>query len=181
LTVLVPTADVEPVRATLAPRPEQLSHLRLGVLENGKPNSDRLLRALVDALVPLTGVELLTWERKPAIGRLAPREMIDRLCAESDLVITGVGDCAGCCSCSIADAVELEQRGIPTAAICTSEFVTAASLAAAAAGARGYEVAVIAHPLGLCTEAELVDRADSIINRVRKLLGDKFHDQEERR
>ena len=66
----------------------------------------------------------------------------------------------------------LEQRGIPVAAVCTTEFVTAAAVASAAAGAPGYEVAVIPHPLGSCTDAELAARAGAIAARVRDLLTD---------
>ncbi len=95
---------------------------------------------------------------------------MDELVAEADVVVTGVGDCAGCCSCSIADAVMLEQRGVPVAALCTTEFVTAAALAAASAGAPGYGVAVIPHPLGSCTADELAARADGIAGRVVELL-----------
>lgn len=170
LTVLVPTNEVDPGRASLAPRPPALDGLRLGVLDNGKPNSDRLLEALVDGLARTTGLRTSVWRRKPAIGRLAPPAMVDELVAGSDVVVTGVGDCAGCCSCSIADAVVLEQRGVPVAALCTTEFATAAALAAAAAGAPGYGVAVLPHPLGSCTPAELAARAAEVEGRVVALL-----------
>lgn len=170
LTVLVPTNEARAGRARQAERPPSLEGRRLGVLDNGKPNSDRLLRALVDGLVASTGVVPGPWERKPAIGRLVPADMAGRLAAGCDVLVTGVGDCAGCCSCSIADAVGFEERGVPVAAVCTTEFVTAAALAAASAGAPGYEVAVIPHPLGSCTERELVERAGAVVERVRGLL-----------
>jgi hypothetical protein len=170
LTILVPVNDADPRQAQLAPRPPSLNGLRVAVLENGKPNSDKLLKALVTGLEATAGVKVTTWERKPAIGKLAPAAMIEDLVRTADVVITGVGDCAGCCSCTVADAIVLEQRGIPVAAVCTSEFATAAALAAASAGAPGYEVAVIPHPLGSCTDAELADRARSIAVRVEGLL-----------
>jgi hypothetical protein len=170
LTVLVPTNEAEPGRASLAHRPPSLDGLRLGVLDNGKPNSDRLLEALVAGLTRSTGLRTSVWRRKPAIGRLAPAAIVDELVAEADVVVTGVGDCAGCCSCSIADAVTLEQRGVPVAALCTTEFVTAGARAAAAAGAPGYGVAVIPHPLGSCTPDELAGRAADVAGRVTGLL-----------
>jgi hypothetical protein len=170
VTILVPANDVDPRQAQLAERPASLNGLRLAVLDNGKPNSDRLLKALVTDLEAAAGVKVATWERKPGIGKLAPAAMIDHLVRTADVVITGVGDCAGCCSCTVADAIVLEQHGIPVAAVCTSEFVTAAALAAASAGAPGYEVAVIPHPLGSCTGPELAARAHSIAGRVTALL-----------
>jgi hypothetical protein len=172
LTILVPTNEVEPTRAELAPRPASLAGLRLGVLDNGKPNSDRLLELLVAGLVRTSGVQVTTVVRKPAIGRLAPAAMVEDLIAASDVMVTGVGDCAGCCSCTIADAVAFEQSGIPVAAICTAEFVTAAALAAASAGAPGYEVAVLPHPFGSCTDAVLAARAASVSGRIIELLTD---------
>jgi hypothetical protein len=170
LTILSPSNDTDPHRAELAPRPSSLSGLRLGVLDNGKPNSDRLLQLLGSSLVNACGIEVAAVLRKPAIGRLAPSSMVDELIAVSDVVLTGVGDCAGCCSCTIADAIVLEGRGIPVAAVCTTEFVTAAALAAASAGAPGYDVAVIPHPFGSCTDAELAERASSLTERIAQLL-----------
>jgi hypothetical protein len=173
MEILVPANGVEAAQAQLADRPASLSGLRLAVLDHGKPNSDRLLEALVADLEAATGAKVATWEHKPAIGKLAPPAMIDRLVRLADVVVTGVGDCAGCCSCTVADAIMLEQRGVPVAAVCTSEFVTAAAVAAAAAGAPGYAVAVVPHPLGSCTDAELITRARSIADRVSGLLAGK--------
>lgn len=170
LTILSPSNDVEPKRADLARRPASLSGLRVGLLDNGKPNSDRLLQHLGSALVTAQNLEISMVVRKPAIGRLAPSAIVDELVASCDVVVTGVGDCAGCCSCTIADAVVLEGRGIPVAAICTAEFVTAAALAATSAGAPGYEVAVLPHPFGSCTDTELAARADSVVERIAVLL-----------
>jgi hypothetical protein len=170
LTILSPSNDMEPKKADLAPRPPSLSGLRLGILDNGKPNSDRLLELLGYELVRAYGVEVATFLRKPAIGRLAPTSIVDELIGASNVVVTGVGDCAGCCSCTIADAVVLESQGIPVAAICTEEFVTAAALAAASAGAPGYEAAVLPHPFGSCTDAQLIERARSLTGRIGALL-----------
>lgn len=170
MTILEPTNAMSPKAAALAPRPKRLGGLRLGLLDNGKPNSDRFLALLSERLVQIASVELTQSHRKPSIGRLAPPETIDELAAGCDVVVTGVGDCAGCCSCTVGDAVALERRGIPVAAVCTTAFVTAASLAAAAAGAPGYSLAVIDHPFGSCTGSQLAGRAAETADRVRMLL-----------
>lgn len=172
MTILVPTNDVQATHAERADRPASLRGLRLGVLDNGKPNSDRLLDLLSATLVEKFGVRVVTSARKPAIGRLAPSDMVEELIASSDVIVTGVGDCAGCCSCTIADAVTFEQGGVPVAAVCTSEFVTAAALAATSAGLPGYEVAVLPHPFGSCTDSLLTERAFSITDRIAALLTD---------
>ncbi|HEY1831402.1 MAG TPA: UGSC family (seleno)protein [Acidimicrobiales bacterium] len=170
LTILVPTNEVEATGAELAPRPGSLTGLRLGVLDNGKPNSDRFLELLGGHLATGYGVEVSTVLRKPAIGRLAPSEIVAELKSASDIILTGVGDCAGCCSCTIADAIALEQLGLPVAAVCTSEFATAAALAAASAGIPGYDVAVLPHPFGSCTDAVLAESASSVVERIVTLL-----------
>jgi hypothetical protein len=170
ITILEPTNAVSARAATLASRPARLGGLRLGVLDNGKPNSDRFLTLLAERLVRVADIDLTQRHRKPSIGRLAPAEIIDELAAACDIVVTGVGDCAGCCSCTVGDAVALERLGVPVAAVCTSEFLTAASLAAAAVGAPGYQLAVIDHPFGSCTDSQLADRASEAVDQVRRLL-----------
>lgn len=103
LTILVPVNEVDPRRAQLARRPASLRGLRLAVLENGKPNSDRLLQALIADLETADAIKVTAFERKPAIGKLAPAPMIDQLVSVADVIITGVGDCAGCYSCTDAE------------------------------------------------------------------------------
>jgi hypothetical protein len=172
LTILVPTNAAQELHAERAARRSSLHGLRLGILDNGKPNSDRFLELLADNLVGTFGVRITTRLKKPAIGRLAPPEMVEQLVSNTDVTVTGVGDCAGCCSCTVADAVTLEQLGIPVAAICTSEFATAAALAATSAGLPGYDVVVLPHPFGSCTDAVLAERATSLADRIEALLTD---------
>ncbi|MGI8876893.1 MAG: UGSC family (seleno)protein [Egibacteraceae bacterium] len=125
LTVLEPV--VEPVAGTAltAPRPERLDGLVLGVLDNGKPNSDRFLAVLAARLQEDHDLAGVVVERKPSIGKLAPDALVDALAGRCDLILTGVGDCAGCCSCSTHNSTALERRGIPAAVVCTTEFVAA--------------------------------------------------------
>lgn len=169
LTILDPTERPASAQAQLAPRPDSLAGARLGVLDNGKPNSDAFLTLLVDRLVA-TGVGDTVWARKPNIGRLAPVETIDDLADRCDIVLTGVGDCAGCCSCTTHDGITLERRGIPTLVVCTSEFLTTARIAATAAGIPDYPFTVIAHPLGSLRPPELAVRADDAMAQVRDLF-----------
>jgi hypothetical protein len=97
--------------------------------------------------------------RKPSIGRLAPAELVDELAARCDLVVTGVGDCAGCCSCTVQDGIALERRGVMTYIVCTTEFLTTARIAATTAGIPDYPFVVVDHPLGSLTPTQLAGRA----------------------
>jgi nicotinamidase-related amidase len=57
------------------------------------------------------------------------------------------------------DAIIGERRGLPSAGIMTSNFVSAAALMARALGAEGYRFAVIEHPISSANPEELSARA----------------------
>lgn len=154
--VLDPTGGVAEATTELAPRPASLTGLVVGYLDNGKPNSDRLLDLLA-ARFP--DVREVVRARKPNIGRVASPSMIEDLAARCDVVVTGVGDCAGCCSCTVQDGIALERLGVPTYVVCTSDLVTIARIAATTAGVPDYPFTVIEHPLGAVTEQQLAQRA----------------------
>ncbi|WP_171064212.1 UGSC family (seleno)protein [Actinomadura soli] len=166
LVVLDPTADVPRETSGALPRPVSLTGLAVGYLDNGKPNSDRLLR-LLSARLREDGALEAAWARKPSIGRVASGEMLDDLAARCDVVVTGVGDCAGCCSCTVRDAIALERRGVPAYVVCTSELVTTARIAARAAGVPDLPLTVIDHPLGSLTGDLLAARAEDASGQIR--------------
>lgn len=138
-----------------APRPVTLDGARLGVLDNGKPNSDRFLAMLSGLLTSRTGIATVDTVRKPAIGRLVPRNQFHRLVASVDVAVTGVGDCSGCATCTVQDALDLEAAGIPTAVVCTDEFLELVRRHAARVGARGQRFVTVEHPLGTRSLDEL--------------------------
>jgi hypothetical protein len=147
LVVLDPTVEAAVSSGHVLARPASLAGLKVGYLDNGKPNSDNVLRELADRLGELGALAGPTI-RKGNQGRVAEPELVDELVERCDVVITGVGDCAGCCSCTVQDAITLEQRGIVAFAMCTVELVTTARIAASAAGVPDYPLIVLDHPLG---------------------------------
>lgn len=166
LTVLDPTEAGGPTRSSeLVDPPADLAGVRLGILDNGKPNSDRFLSLLADRFIG-HGALLYGTLRKPSIGRLAPAKLLAELVGACDLVVTGVGDCAGCCSCSVQDAITVERHGVPTVMIATTEFLTTAQISATAAGIPDYPFTVIDHPLGSLTPEQLAQRADLAMRQV---------------
>jgi hypothetical protein len=70
----------------------------------------------------------------------------------------------------VLDAISFEKRGIPAAAIITEPFVLTAAAIAELAGLPGYPAAVIPHPVGSLTAAEVRARAEAIAPRVVELL-----------
>jgi hypothetical protein len=91
ITVLNPTsaADAQPVR--LARRLETFHGALVGVLDNGKVNTDHIFRFVEGGLRERYGVREVIWRRKHNFSRPAPPELLAEL-RVCDAVITGVGD-----------------------------------------------------------------------------------------
>jgi hypothetical protein len=70
----------------------------------------------------------------------------------------------------VHDGIELDRRGVPAAVICTDEFVASAKAQAAICGNPDYPFAVVAHPIGSLTPAELRTRAAVALPQVIAIL-----------
>ena len=68
------------------------------------------------------------------------------------------------------DAIFFEKRGIPASVIITEPFVPTAVGIAELAGMPGYPYAVISHPVGSLSAAEVRQRADGAAAAVEALL-----------
>lgn len=68
------------------------------------------------------------------------------------------------------DAILLERRGVPAAAICTRPFAANGRTIAEANGAAGYPFALVDGPIGNATDAQLAAMADAVAAEVRALL-----------
>ena len=71
------------------------------------------------------------------------------------------------------DAITFEKRGIPAAVVITEPFVPTAEAMARLAGMPGYPHAVLPHPVGSLTAAEVSQRAAAIAERIELLLLDR--------
>jgi hypothetical protein len=76
----------------LAPTPKQLRGLRLGVLDNGKPNAHLLLTTLAQGLIRRTGMVLGAVAGKTSAAHPADAEVLENLRRTADIVLTGSGD-----------------------------------------------------------------------------------------
>lgn len=91
LRLVDPTGGPAPKHALrLTPRPERLDGLRLGLLDNSKPNSDVFLRDLAAALGSRFADTVLL--RKGGASHPPEPEIVDELRRRCDVVVTGVGD-----------------------------------------------------------------------------------------
>ncbi len=92
LEVLDPTAEAASAEGIVADRPGDLDGKRLGLLANGKRNSEELLEAVYDLLSERYQFSGVVRRNKVNASRPAPKEMIEDLVRECDLVVTATGD-----------------------------------------------------------------------------------------
>jgi hypothetical protein len=155
----------------LAPRGySTLSGLSLGLLINGKRNSDHLLLDIADILGQSYRLKSVVTQTKPTHGRMAPAPMLDEL-SKCDMVITAMGDCGSCSASCVADALFLERRGLPSAVICAQGFTAAASAMGRREGVPGYHFITLQQPFSSLRREEVRDRADRVVPELLEILG----------
>jgi hypothetical protein len=77
---------------TLAPRPASLRGLRLGLLENTKPNASVLLAHVGRQLEREHGVQTAVMFAKSYFGTPVEESLIQRILHNCDFVVSGIGD-----------------------------------------------------------------------------------------
>jgi hypothetical protein len=93
--ILDPTGLTErPAAAglTLAPRPTNLSGVKIGLLENGKQNARRFLEDVATVLRERYGAGEAQLRRKEIFSQPASPELVDELSRQSEVVVVGIGD-----------------------------------------------------------------------------------------
>ena len=69
-----------------------LDTLRIGIFDNSKWNASKLLRAVMSRVERDASGVTFTRYTKESFSRLAPDDLLDRLAAENDVVISAIGD-----------------------------------------------------------------------------------------
>jgi hypothetical protein len=164
-----PRGIVDLTVTPLAPRKESLEGLRLGVLDNSKWNANKLLRGASASLSKDVKFTAVNYYTKHSFSKDAVPALIENIAQENDVVLTAIGDCGSCCSCCIRDAIAFERRGIPSAAIVTTEFVRETELTCVALGMPGFQPVVIDHPVSSITFEEIMTRALQIRERAEQV------------
>jgi hypothetical protein len=92
MEILDPTSEVTAQAITYAPRPDSLAGKRVGLIENTKFNSDRLLQKVGDILKAEYGAgETRMWRKKNS-SVPAHEEIIEELKRSCDVMVAGIGD-----------------------------------------------------------------------------------------
>jgi len=92
LQVFDPTTQAKEQPVAFVPRPESLRNLRIGLVENTKYNSDKLLLRIATILEQEYGAQSHIMRSKHSSGVPAHQEIIDEYAANCDVVIAGIGD-----------------------------------------------------------------------------------------
>ncbi len=92
LKVFDPTTEAKEEAFPFVPRPESLSNLRIGLVENTKFNSDKLLLKIAAILEQDYGAKSHVIRRKKNAGVPAHDEIINELVADCNVVVAGIGD-----------------------------------------------------------------------------------------
>lgn len=92
VVVFDPRGVVEVETKPLAPRVGDLAGLRLGVLDNSKWNANRLLRKTVARLGEKAALAAVNYYRKESFSKDADPALIETIAADSDIVLTAIGD-----------------------------------------------------------------------------------------
>lgn len=166
ITVLRPD-EVAPIASELqlAARSALPERPTVGLIANGKPLAKELLGALTEAFSQRVGREVdVVLVEKISAGHQLEDDRADTLAQTADVVISGLGDCGACSTCSLYDAVMLEQRGVPATVLITEPFQSLIASLAAKLGAPGYHSLSVAHPIWGKDEAELRVLAESIVD-----------------
>jgi hypothetical protein len=171
-----PDGDVDADTTALAPAVPDLAGVRVAVLDNGKPNAVVAMTRLAETLAADTGATLALVVKKGPGGRSANAaipcapDVMERLRAEADVVITGAADCGSCTAYSVHDAIELERAGLPTVLLTTTRFAPIAATLAAESGLAEVRALVLEHPIGGIDAATLAARADAAAETAAALL-----------
>jgi len=94
MIILSPEGKAQTSAPRLAGVP-QFSDLRgktIGLLDNSKPNADKLTERLAELLKQRYGAADIIRRRKITAQQGAPKQYLDELASKADLILSGLGD-----------------------------------------------------------------------------------------
>jgi len=92
IPVYDPRGVVEAAPLATSPRVKRLEGLRLGLLDNTKWNANKLLRGVRDRLAQNHAFGAVNYYRKESFSLAATPELLAKIAAENDIVLTAIGD-----------------------------------------------------------------------------------------
>ena len=146
-----------------AERPESLEDRKIAYVDLGKPNGEELFNHLEQKLIEEFNVEDVKYFKKPHVSSPMPENQIEEIIDwGAEGVIEAISDCGSCNSSSTVDAIELEQRGVPTVQVITDEFVDINSQIASSHGYEEMPLVTVEHPTRYLETDEVSEMVDRI-------------------
>jgi len=166
---LNPVASEETSTVLAAPRLPSVASKRVGFIDNSKVNADLFLAHVRSELTGRFGAVT-----GPIIRKLAPKDYLSAAdvaeLSKCDAVVQCFGDCGTSTSVSVADAVELERRGVPTVTVFSTAFADAARNQAAGRGMRCLRLVKVPHPMHTAPRHVVTERADNAVQSILERL-----------
>ena len=167
IVVLDPVQEAVITGHVLAPRLDTLAGKTLGLWNNAKLNAAKLLEFMRVELEKGLSFRVVRGVYNP--GRImTPEEWGD--IDSCDAVLLANGDCGACSTSGIANAIELEKRGIPTVLVSTPPFLEAVKISAQLRGMPNILWAVVDHPIASLGDEELQKRAVAAVSQLHNLM-----------
>ena len=85
-------AQTSSARVAAMPKFRDLRGKVVGLLDNSKPNADKLAERFAELLKEKYGAAGVISRRKLTAQQGAPKEYLDELAAQTDFVLSGLGD-----------------------------------------------------------------------------------------
>jgi hypothetical protein len=174
ITVLRPDKpDAEQAVAASSPagRAPLQDGAALVLIDNGKSHAKIVLLMLADELrTRLPQIEHVEVFSKTSAAVTITDEEARRLAERATLVVTGLGDCGACSSCSVLDAITLEKLGVPATAVITEPFAVLVEQFAITLGMPGYHNVTLPHPVATRPDDEVRELvaglADDVVHQL---------------
>jgi len=167
IRMLDPVQEPVAERHGLAPRLDTLDGKVLGLWSNQKLNSVRLMELIAEELARDFAFTVRTGDYF-AFRLMEAHEWGD--VDACDAVILANGDCGACSSSGIANAVDLEKRGVPCFLVSTPPFTDAVRTMAGVSGMPDIRWGIVEHPIGSAKEPELQERARVAATQFREII-----------
>lgn len=169
LILYEPTVSEQIAPIPTAKRLSGLRGKRLGFIDNSKCNADLFIQRLVNRFS-----DRFTVIAGPIVRKAAPKDRLSENdlanLAACDAVVQCFGDCGTSTSISVAEAVEIERRGIPTVTVFSTAFASAARRQAADRGMPDLPLACIPHPMHTAPHDAVTERADAVTDTLAERL-----------
>ena len=162
-----PVQESEEADHSLAPRLGTLDGKVLGIYNNNKLNAALIVEMIAEELARDFHFSIRRGEY------LAYTEMEEGAWGEAlncDAVILANGDCGSCSSSGIANAIDLERRGVPAFLVSTPPFLDVVRTMVKIKGMPQIRWGVVEHPLVSLKEDALRERARDAARQFREII-----------